>query len=50
MKGQLEVHIRTHVYNALEGLPVHTKNTLHNYLNTGLEDAVCIVFFSDLIY
>ena len=51
MQGQLEVHIGTHVYNALEGDCLYIpKNTLHNYLNTGLEDAQCIVFFSDLIY
>lgn len=50
-KGQLEAHIGTHVYNAMEGDSLYIpKNTLHNYLNTGQEDAVCIVFFSDLIY
>lgn len=51
VKGQLEAHIGTHVYNAREGDSFYIpKNTLHNYLNTGQEDAVCIVFFSDLIY
>ncbi len=51
MEGQLEVHIGTHVYNAVQGDCLYIpQNTLHNYLNTGLEDAVCIVFFSDLIY
>ncbi len=51
LEGQLEVHIGTHVYNATEGDCLYIpQNTLHNYLNTGLEDTVCIVFFSDLIY
>lgn len=51
VKGQLEAHIGTHVYDTVEGDSLYIpKNTLHNYLNTGQEDAVCIVFFSDLIY
>ena len=50
-EGQLEVHIGTHVYDAGTGDCLYIpQNTLHNYLNTGLKDAQCIVFFSDLIY
>lgn len=50
-EGQLEVHIGTHVYDAGTGDCLYIpQNTLHNYLNTGLNDAQCIVFFSDLIY
>ncbi len=49
--GQLECHIGSHVYDAKEGDCLYIpKNTLHNYLNTGLENATLIIFFSDLIY
>ena len=51
LKGNLETHVGTHVYEVQEGDSFYIpQGTLHNYLNTGQEEALFIVYFSGLIY
>lgn len=51
MQGQLELHMDNKIYTIRKGDSFYVpQGTLHNYLNTSLEEAVCIVYFSKLIY
>lgn len=51
LKGNLEAHVGTHVYEVEVGDSFYVpQGTFHNYLNTGQEEALFIVYFSGLIY
>lgn len=51
LKGQLELRIENKIYTIREGDSFYIpKGMLHNYLNTSGEEAVCLVYFSKLIY
>ena len=51
LQGELELHVDTRVYRIRQGDSFYVpQNTLHNYLNLSEEEAVCLVYFSKLIY
>lgn len=51
LKGELELHIENKIYTIREGDSFYIpQGTLHNYLNTSDVEAVCLVYFSKLIY
>lgn len=51
LQGELELHMDTRVYRIRQGDSFYVpQNTLHNYLNLSGEEAVCLVYFSKLIY
>ena len=51
LKGELELRMDDSTYTIHEGDSFYIpKNSLHNYLNTSDEEAIIIVYFSQLIY
>ncbi len=51
LKGELELHMDNKTYTIHEGDSFYIpQGMLHNYLNISSEEAVCIVYFSKLIY
>ena len=51
LKGELELRMDDSTYTIHEGDSFNIpKNSLHNYLNTSDEEAIIIVYFSQLIY
>ncbi len=51
LQGELELHVDTRIYRIRPGDSFYIpQNTLHNYLNLSEEEAVCLVYFSKLIY
>lgn len=51
LKGELELRMDDSTYTIHEGDCFYIpKNSLHNYLNTSDEEAIMIVYFSQLIY
>lgn len=51
LKGELELRMNDSTYTIHEGDSFYIpKNSLHNYLNTSDEEAIMIVYFSQLVY
>ena len=51
LQGELELHLGTRVYTIRSGDSFYVpQDMLHNYLNISQEEAVCMVYFSKLIY
>lgn len=51
LKGELELHMDNKIYTIHEGDSFYIpRGMLHNYLNISPEEAICIVYFSKLIY
>ena len=51
LQGELELHLGTRVYTIRSGDSFYVpQDMLHNYLNISEEEAVCMVYFSKLIY
>ena len=51
LKGELELHMDNSVYTVHEGDSFYIPSgSLHNYMNRSKEEAVIIVYFSQLVY
>ncbi len=51
LKGELELHIDNSVYTVHEGDSFYIPSgSLHNYMNRSKEEAVIVVYFSQLVY
>ena len=51
IKGELELRMDNSVYTIREGDSFYIpSNSTHNYLNTSKEEAIIVVYFSQLIY
>lgn len=51
LKGELELHMDNSVYTVREGDSFYIPSgSLHNYMNRSKEEAVIVVYFSQLVY
>ena len=51
LKGELELHMDNSVYTIHEGDSFYVPSgSLHNYMNRSAEEAVIVVYFSQLVY